>query len=87
MEEELIVLDWFAFVWYSLGGFPGFSDLFNSFDGYVKLSGFVPTAHVRVEALNSMLFLESSDLLREMQEVSSLSEIPSDLEQLDFAHE
>jgi hypothetical protein len=82
----LLVSGWFVFWRWPLGAFSRFSDLFNGLDGNLKLSGLVPTPHIGVEALNSMFFLEGSDLFREMEEIAPLSEIACDLEQLDFTH-
>jgi hypothetical protein len=86
VSEELLVWDPFVFWLQPLGAFSGFSDLFNSLDGNVKLSGFVSASHIRVEALKGMFFLEGSDLFGEMEFFASLSEIAGDLVQLDFAH-
>ncbi len=84
--DELLVSDWFVFWLQPLGAFSGFSDLFNRLDGNVKLSGFMPTSHISVEALKSMLFFEGSDLLGKVELLASLSEIARDPVQLDFAH-
>jgi hypothetical protein len=84
--EELLVSGQFVFWRWPLDAFSGFGDLFNGFDSYVKLSGFVPASHVRVEALKSMFLLERSDLFSEVEFLASLSEIARDLVQLDFAH-
>ena len=87
VSVELFVSEEFVVWLWTLDAFSRWGDLFDGLDCNVKLSGFVPATHVRIEALKSMLLLESSNLLREMEKVSSLSEIPSDLKQLDFAHQ
>ena len=86
VSEELFVSESFAFLQRTLGSFPGLSDFFYCFDGYVELSCFVPASHVGVETLKGMFFLKGSNLFRERQFLASLSEIARDLVQLNFAH-
>jgi len=86
VSMELFVSQEFVVWLWTLGAFSGRGDLFDSFDGYVELSGFVPATHVGVETLKSMLLLEGPDLFGEVEFLASLSEIACDLVRLDFAH-
>ena len=83
---ELFVSKGFVVWLWTLDAFSGRSDLLDGFDGYVKLSCFVPASHVGVEGLEGMLFLERFDLFGKVKFVASLSEITSNLVQLHFAH-